>query len=107
MRTARRIDRIVFDKTGTLTEGNFGVTDILAAEGTTEEEILLLGISVESQSDHPIAKGIVREGEKRSVPLRRINDYKKFTGEGLQATVDGSEVAVSQPRRYEETRRRV
>ncbi|WP_223156056.1 copper-translocating P-type ATPase [Desemzia incerta] len=94
---ARRIDRIVFDKTGTLTEGNFGVTDIIATDGTTEESILSLAYSVESQSDHPIAKGIVREGEKRSVDLKSISDYQNLTGEGLQAVVDGSEVAVISP----------
>jgi P-type Cu2+ transporter len=51
--------RIVLDNTGTLTEGNFGVTDTFPVQGISEEELLTLAYSVETQSDHPIAKGIV------------------------------------------------
>ena len=56
---ARNVDAILFDKTGTLTEGRFGVTDIVASEGQREDELLMLAASLESQSEHPIAQGIV------------------------------------------------
>ncbi|MDF1512084.1 HAD family hydrolase, partial [Robertmurraya sp. DFI.2.37] len=54
---AYQVDRIVFDKTGTLTEGNFGVTYVYPSKGVSEEELLTLAYSVETQSDHPIANG--------------------------------------------------
>ena len=94
---ARNVDRIVFDKTGTLTEGNFGVTDILPAAGVSEKELLTLAYSAESQSEHPIAKGIVRKGEAEAVALLPVTDYQNLTGQGLQVTVDGMQVAVVSP----------
>jgi len=94
---ARNVDRIVFDKTGTLTEGNFGVTDLLPAAGVSETDLLTLAYSAESQSEHPIAKGIVRKGEAESVALLPVTDYQNITGQGLQVTVDGMKVAVVSP----------
>ena len=94
---ARNVDRIVFDKTGTLTEGNFGVTDILPATGVSEKELLTLAYSAESQSEHPIAKGIVRKGEAESIDLLPATDYQNLTGQGLQVTVNGMQVAIVSP----------
>lgn len=94
---AFRINRIVFDKTGTLTEGNFGVTDVLPTEGISEEELLKLAYSVETQSEHPIAKGIVKEGKKRSLELYEVSNYQNLTGKGLLAQVNGSEIAIVSP----------
>lgn len=59
---ARNINTIVFDKTGTLTKGEFGVTNIHAIE-ITEEALLTIAYSIESNSEHPIAKGIVKKGK--------------------------------------------
>ncbi|WP_106450318.1 copper-translocating P-type ATPase [Trichococcus alkaliphilus] len=94
---ARKVDRIVFDKTGTLTEGNFGVTDILPAAGVSEKELLTLAYSAESQSEHPIAKGIVRKGAAAALTLLPVTDYQNLTGQGLQVTVDGMQIAVVSP----------
>jgi Cu2+-exporting ATPase len=58
---ARRINTVIFDKTGTLTEGRFGVTDI-KAYGMVEDALLELDYSIEYNSEHPIAKGVVEEG---------------------------------------------
>lgn len=94
---ARKIDRIVFDKTGTLTEGNFGVTDIVPAEGVAEKELLTLAYSVELQSEHPIAKGIVRKGEAAQLEPLEVKEYQNLTGQGLQALVNGITVAIVSP----------
>src|SRR5699024_12176563 len=80
--SAWKLNRVVFDKTGTLTEGNFGVTDIHPNEGVDEEKLLKLAYSVEIQSDHPIAKGIVREGKKRNLEAYDVTNYKNLTGKG-------------------------
>ena len=78
---ARKIDTVIFDKTGTLTEGQFGVTDITAA-GVSEDELFAIVYAVESNSEHPIAKGIVKEGKKRGIVLKAVTDYQNVTGQG-------------------------
>ncbi|MCU6711519.1 heavy metal translocating P-type ATPase [Paenibacillus sp. J5C_2022] len=95
--SAWKLDRVVFDKTGTLTEGNFGVTDIHPSNTVSEEELLKLAYSVETQSDHPIAKGIVKEGKARNLELYDVTNYRNLTGKGLTADVNGSEIAVISP----------
>lgn len=95
--SARTVDKVVFDKTGTLTEGNFGVDDIIPEDGTSEEELLQLAYSVESQSDHPIAKGIVRAGEEKKVQRLGVTDYNNLTGKGLEAKIDADTVSILSP----------
>jgi len=94
---ARNLNRIVFDKTGTLTEGNFGVTDMIPSNGISEKALLTLAYSVESQSEHPIAKGIVRKGKAENVSLLEVKDYQNITGQGLQAFIDGERITVLSP----------
>ncbi len=93
---ARKLNAVVFDKTGTLTEGEFGITD-LKVLGKTEEELMMLLYSVESNSEHPIAQGIVKEGKKRGLKLKEVSDYKNIPGRGLQASVDGKDIMVVSP----------
>jgi P-type Cu2+ transporter len=99
---ARKLNRIVFDKTGTLTEGNFGVTDLLPADGVAERDLLTLAYSVESQSEHPIARGIVRKGQVENVSLLEVKGYQNLTGQGLQALIRGECITVLSPGAMEE-----
>lgn len=62
----RNLNAVVFDKTGTLTEGKFGVMDIVANEGYTDEDVLRYGASLEQQSEHPIAVGLVKSAQQKS-----------------------------------------
>lgn len=93
---ARKLDAVIFDKTGTLTEGRFGVTDIRET-GVTREELLGIAYSAESQSEHPIAKGIVAEAKKLGLKLRDVSGYQNITGTGLRAMVDGKEILIVSP----------
>jgi len=93
---ARKINSVVFDKTGTLTKGEFGITDIKAID-RSEDELLAIAYSVESNSEHPIANGIVNEGKKKNLKLREVSDYKNLTGKGLQARIDDKEIMVVSP----------
>ncbi len=93
---ARKVNSVVFDKTGTLTEGAFGITDIRAID-KTEDELLAIAYSVESNSEHPIAKGIVKEGKQRNLKLFEVSDYLNLPGKGLQATVNDKKVMVVSP----------
>jgi len=95
---ARNLKAVVFDKTGTLTMGSFGVTDIVPlSETSTREEILRLASAVEAQSEHPIALGIVRSAQERSITLPQISQFLALPGIGAQAEVDGHMVMVVRP----------
>ncbi|MDA2928314.1 heavy metal translocating P-type ATPase, partial [Acidobacteria bacterium AH-259-G07] len=86
---ARNLDAIVFDKTGTLTEGRFGVTDIIPLAQQSEDELLRLAASTESQSEHPIAEGILRKAKEKRLDLLNPKDFKAIPGQGAEAWVEG------------------
>ncbi|WMW26392.1 copper-translocating P-type ATPase [Methanolobus sediminis] len=91
---ARNIDAIVFDKTGTLTKGEFGVSDVVVFdENMQEEEILSYAASIESDSEHPIAKGILNSAE----PEYKVENFSAISGKGAQGTVNGKDVKVVSP----------
>lgn len=94
---ARDLKAVIFDKTGTLTEGRFGVSDIVRFGQASEEEILTWAASLESQSEHPIAKGIVGSATERKLKLKPVTDFRNLTGEGAQAKVDGKNIMVVGP----------
>ena len=94
---ARGLQAIVFDKTGTLTEGRFGVTDVVPLSGMGEDELLRLAASLESQSEHPIAAGVVRAAEERGLELKTPAEFRAIPGKGAQAVVDGRQLKVVSP----------
>jgi Cu2+-exporting ATPase len=94
---ARALDAVVFDKTGTLTEGRFGVTDVVPLADMDEAELLRLGASLESQSEHPIAAGIVEEAERRGLGHSVPTGFRAIPGKGAEARVDGRVVKVVSP----------
>lgn len=91
---------IAFDKTGTLTEGKPKLTDILTTPGTTEEELLRVGMAVERQSDHPLALAIVSGATSRLPPTAvgaTATAVEAITGFGVRATFEGSQVLIGKP----------
>ena len=90
----RETQVVALDKTGTLTEGGPALTDIIAGEGFEEDRLLGLVASVESRSEHPIAKAIVQEARSRRVAVPDCEDFETDTGQGLAGTVDGHRVRV-------------
>lgn len=93
---ARNINTVVFDKTGTLTEGAFGITDVHET-GISRDELLSIAYSVEANSEHPISKAIVAEGQKLNLQRRDVTGFQNLTGIGLKAVVDGRDVLVVGP----------
>jgi len=88
---ARKINAIVFDKTGTLTKGNFEVSNIVSfGKDYDDESILKFAASVESRSEHPIAKAIVEKADK----TENVESFKSLTGKGAQGNVGGKTVKV-------------
>jgi len=95
---ARKITTIIFDKTGTLTEGTFGVISISthsAAYG--EQDILQLAASLEQNSEHPIAGGIVKHAKAQGLALLEVHDFQSLTARGVRGKVAGEEVLVVSP----------
>lgn len=95
---ARSLQAVVFDKTGTLTEGAFTVATVLPLrDGLAEAEILRLAAGLESASEHPIAKGVLRGAAERGLTLPAVTDFRNLPGEGARATVEGRDVEVVSP----------
>ncbi len=91
---ARNIQAIIFDKTGTLTEGRFGVTDtIILKDDADEKELIKYAASVETHSEHPIAKGIVRSASE-TYP---VEGFMAITGKGAEGRVNNRDVKVVSP----------
>lgn len=95
---ARRLEAIIFDKTGTLTQGDFGVTDIYPSAAYSEQDVLRLAASIETESQHPLAKGVLREAEARELKLSEVQDFGSMTGVGLEGKVEGAHIQVVSPR---------
>jgi P-type Cu2+ transporter len=96
--SARNLDTIVFDKTGTLTQGRFGVSDIVSLGDWSEEELLRRTASIERNSEHTIAQGIVRKAEEEGLSLVSVSDFAALPGRGAKATAEGQEVFVGSMR---------
>ncbi len=101
LEAAREIDVVIFDKTGTLTQGQFGVVDIVTADGWDTDRALALAASLESDSEHLIAQAIRRFARDRKLTLPSIRDFSALTGRGVQATVEDQTYYVGGPRLLE------
>ncbi len=91
----RNIDVVLFDKTGTLTKGSHRVTDVVTA-GLDRKTLLSLAAAAESDSEHPLARAIVREAGDARENLPTAN-FQSMSGRGVRATVDGRDVVVGGP----------
>jgi Cu2+-exporting ATPase len=94
---ARHVGAVVFDKTGTLTRGEFRVAEITTRAGLDEDEALGLAASVERDSEHTIAQGIVRTAQERRLALPRAEGFEAIPGHGVQARVNGRQLLVGGP----------
>jgi Cu2+-exporting ATPase len=95
---ARNLDMVIFDKTGTLTRGSPAVSEVAAAPGTTEDDLIALAAAVESNSEHPLAKAIVDEARRKSVAQLSATDFEALAGRGAKALVEGKIVEIGGPR---------
>ncbi len=97
LEVARSIDTVLFDKTGTLTKGEFGVVNIWSSKSYKEEDVLKLAASLDSLSEHPIAKAIVNKALEKNIKLLKPENFEAIKGRGVKATVDSKEVYVGGP----------
>ena len=91
---ARNISAMIFDKTGTLTKGEFGITDVLMLnKNIKKEELLKYAASVESKSEHPIAKAIAKSTDDKY----KTTNFKAITGKGVEGDIGSKNIKVVSP----------
>lgn len=94
---------LAFDKTGTLTTGRPVVTDVVPSLQSSEQELLLVAASIESQSQHPLGKAVVAAAEERALALKEVTELESVTARGLRARIDGEIVGAGSVRLFEGT----
>ncbi len=94
LENARRINTIVLDKTGTLTRGKPSVTQVIATNGVSDNDLLRLAASAEVGSEHPLGEAIVSYARQEGLDLARVENFESVTGKGIQATIEGRAVAL-------------
>jgi Cd2+/Zn2+-exporting ATPase len=102
LETMGEVDAVALDKTGTLTRGELVVTDVLALNGNTEEDVLRCARGLETRSEHPIGEAIVARAESRGVPGREVSGFESLTGKGVHADLDGEPHFAGKPGLFEE-----
>lgn len=88
LQAAKDINAIVFDKTGTLTYGKPVVTDIIAAEKFSKNDVLSIAASLENTSEHPLAEAIVSNAKEMSVKLSEVSGFQAVPGHGVRGLID-------------------
>ncbi|RMF82917.1 MAG: cadmium-translocating P-type ATPase [Chloroflexi bacterium] len=83
------VQAIAFDKTGTLTIGKPSVTDVISCSELSDDELLSVAATVESRSEHPLAKAVLEAATARGVTPGTVDDFEAMTGRGIAAKVDG------------------
>jgi P-type Cu2+ transporter len=91
----RTVDIVLFDKTGTLTKGKHTVTDVAAVDGDSDR-LLAIAAAVESDSEHPLARAIVRAAKERG-EIPSASSFQAMSGRGVEAVVEGETVLVGGP----------
>jgi Cu2+-exporting ATPase len=95
---ARELDVVVFDKTGTLTRGELGVTDVAVGDGRSEEDVLALTAGLEANSEHALARAVVREAVRRGTSPIRVEGFEALKGRGVRGRSNGREIQLGGPR---------
>ena len=92
LESAGRIEIVALDKTGTITEGKPRVTDLLPAEGESEESFLRLAAALESRSEHPLARAVMDLAAERRIEPPEAQDFRALPGNGLSAVLGGRQL---------------
>ncbi|MCF6251940.1 MAG: cadmium-translocating P-type ATPase [Methylococcaceae bacterium] len=98
-----KVDTLVVDKTGTLTEGKPSLMSVVPANDFAEQDVLLLGASLERASEHPLAAAIVKGAENKGLTLIQVNGFESLTGRGVTGEVKGYKVALGNRKLMQES----
>ncbi len=91
MEAAGKVETVVLDKTGTITAGTPEMTDVITADGIGEEELLRFAATLESRSEHPLAKAVLSGAQSRGIEPGAIDGFTALPGSGVRAEIDGAE----------------
>ncbi len=94
LETAHKLNTVVLDKTGTITRGQPALTDVVAAGGISEDELLRLAASAERGSEHPLGEALVRGAEARKLKLADASNFNALAGHGIEAEVEGHKLLL-------------
>ncbi len=94
LETAHKIDTVVLDKTGTVTRGEPILTDVVTADGFSEDDVLFLAAAAEIGSEHPLGEAIVAGARNRGIDAQEPDEFEAVPGHGILAVVDGRNVAL-------------
>lgn len=92
LETTGKISYVLLDKTGTITNGTPVVTDIIPSENYTENDLLSYASSLESKSEHPLAKAVVQKAIDSNIKTLDTTDFKSLTGNGVSAKINGKTI---------------
>lgn len=103
IQTFKDIKIMVLDKTGTITRGEPRLTELKAAEGVDENQLLHLAASVEKASEHPIARAIVNAAEEKEMSLASVQSFQSTGARGVSGEVEGRKILIGNYRLLEES----
>ena len=98
LENAHKVKTIIFDKTGTLTKGTLSFSKMYNYSELSDDDILKIIAGVEKKSEHPIAKAIVEEAEKRNIDFDEVKEFKAISGQGVFAVVENYDVLIGNKR---------
>jgi Cu2+-exporting ATPase len=100
---AKDLQVVIFDKTGTLTRGEHVLAGVASAPGFSTEHVLSLAAAVEADSEHPLARAVLRGAEERAVAPARATGFEALPGRGVRAEVEGKTLSMAGPRLLSES----
>lgn len=92
LETTGKVSYVLLDKTGTITNGTPVVTDIIPSENYTKNDLLSYASSLESKSEHPLAKAVVQKAIDSNIKTLDTTDFKSLTGNGVSAKINGKTI---------------
>ncbi|NND52254.1 MAG: copper-translocating P-type ATPase [Flavobacteriaceae bacterium] len=97
-----KVDTLIIDKTGTITEGRPTVENVgVFNDGLSENEILQYIVSLNTNSEHPLAEATIKYGKERNAEILKSEDFRAVTGKGVEARIDGKQISLGNPQMME------
>jgi len=93
-----KVDTLIIDKTGTITEGKPSLKGFKSFGQLSDEEILMLAASIDTNSEHPLAEAIVKGAKEKNIGLIKLDSFESITGKGVQALYKGKKIGLGNQR---------
>ncbi len=94
LETAHAVKTVVLDKTGTITEGHPRVTDLVPAQGVSQEELLRTAAALEALSEHPLAEAVLEKAKEQGISVQKAQEFQSIPGAGVAAMLDGAAISA-------------